>query len=382
MNCSCKSHHPIDIEIRIERHALKQVCPFLQSRGYRNITVVADLNTYHAAGKRLSEYLTQSQMIHHLCMIVPNQQGDVVADEASLIQVFLETPSDVDALVAVGAGTIHDIVRFVSFKMNKPFVSVPTAASVDGFTSAGAPLILRGTKKTVQATPPIAVFADLDVLCTAPKHLMAAGFGDMIAKYTSLVDWRFSHIMADEPYCLTGAEWTQQALESCINHMEEIKESKIEGIKVLMQALVQSGLAMLLVGHSRSASGAEHHLSHYWEMDFLKNGKAQVLHGAKVGVATVIITDLYQRVFNQLDSNRISKLSPYFIEMKKMVDQIPEPETLRKLLQQVGGPSLPEELDISPSLVKKALTEAYHLRDRYTVLRFLHEAQLFDIIEF
>ncbi|WP_367760905.1 sn-glycerol-1-phosphate dehydrogenase [Ammoniphilus sp. 3BR4] len=259
----------------------------MQERGFRKVIIVADQHTYQAAGVVLSEHLMQSNIHHHLCLVNANDQGDVVADEPSVVQVFLNTTHDTDAFLAVGAGTIHDIVRFVSYKMNKPFISVPTAASVDGFTSAGAPLIIRGMKQTVQAASPIAVFADLDVLCSAPRHLTAAGFGDMVAKYISLFDWRFSHIMANEPYCCVAADWTRESLESCIRHIDDIQAMNPAGIQVLMEALLKSGLAMLLVGHSRSASGAEHHLSHYWEMDFLKNGRAQVLHGAKVGVTTI-----------------------------------------------------------------------------------------------
>ncbi len=379
MECSCERHYPIDMDIFIERQALEKVGPFLESRGFRKVMMVADQHTYQAAGSVLSHFLSDSGITHHVCIIQPDRQGDVVADEASLMQVFLETSSEVEALLAVGAGTLHDIVRLVSYKMAKPFIAVPTAASVDGFTSAGAPLIIRATKHTYQATSPIAVFADLDVLCSAPNRLTAAGFGDMLAKYTSLVDWRFSHLLAGEPYCLTAVHRTQQALESCIRHKEEIMENKEEGIQVLMQALIESGLTMLLVGHSRSASGAEHHLSHYWEMEFMKTNKRQVLHGAKVGVATAIIAGLYQRVFSQLDPNRIVGLAPYFYEMKQWIEAVPDPNILQKLLIDAGAPSSPEELGISPEWVRRSLTEAYHIRDRYTILRFINEEKLWEL---
>ena len=72
----------------------------------------------------------------------------------------------------MGAGTLHDIVRFCSDKTTKPFISIPTAPSVDGFTSMGAPLIVRGVKKTFQTAAPIGVFADIDVLKVAQSRVV------------------------------------------------------------------------------------------------------------------------------------------------------------------------------------------------------------------
>ncbi len=123
-------------------------------------------------------------------------QGDVIADEEALIEAMLGIPQNADSIIAVGAGTIHDIARFASYKMAKPFISIPTAPSVDGFNSMGAPVVIKGVKTTYQMHSPIAVFADINVLQKAPKEMIAAGFGDMIGKYTSLADWKFSHLIA------------------------------------------------------------------------------------------------------------------------------------------------------------------------------------------
>ncbi len=106
----------------------------------------------------------------------------------------------------------------------------------------------------------------------------------MLAKYTSLFDWEFESIVTNEEYLEKSAELTRSALEECVKHVHSIAKGEEEGLYVLTSALITSGLAMLLYGKSHPASGAEHHLSHYWEMEFLKKGKRQLLHGAKVGV--------------------------------------------------------------------------------------------------
>ncbi|WP_134685807.1 sn-glycerol-1-phosphate dehydrogenase [Brevibacillus migulae] len=378
MECLCGSHHSIEMEIRIEKNALSQLGSYLKERQWRHVMLVADANTFAAASERIAHDLSKEASLH-VCILRADRQGDVVADESAIDQVRQEMPPDVEVLLAVGAGTIHDIVRYVSHQVNKPFIAVPTAPSVDGFTSAGAPIIVKGKKITVQAACPVAVFADVDVLCAAPRRLWAAGVGDMLAKYTSLVDWYFSHVMNGEPYCVTAAKWTRQALSACVEQLDEIKEGSESGITTLMKSLVQSGLAMLYVGHSRPASGAEHHLSHYWEQAFLETGVPQVLHGEKVAVATVMIADLYKRLLQDEHVRQDEKIVPHFEPIKALVDEIPAPQQLASTLQAVGAPVDPAELGISPDLVQKALQEAHHLRDRYTILRFSHEHGYFPV---
>ncbi|MEG6588297.1 sn-glycerol-1-phosphate dehydrogenase, partial [Paenibacillus barengoltzii] len=280
--------------IELDRGVIRKVAPYLREQGYRQILLVADDHTYAAAGEQLMGLLEVAGVKTRVVLIQPDAQGDVVADEIAIVQLLLEIrPDETDALLAVGSGTIHDIVRFAAHKTGKPFVSVPTAPSVDGFTSAGAPLIVRGVKKTVPAVPPVAIFADLDILMAAPQRLVAAGFGDMLGKYTSLFDWKFSHLTAGEPYDEQAAAITERALRSCVSHAEAIGARTEEGIRALMTALIESGIAMLLFGQSHPASGAEHHLSHYWEMEFLRQGRRALLHGAKVGVACAEIARVY-----------------------------------------------------------------------------------------
>ena len=63
----------------------------------------------------------------------------------------------------------------------------------------------------------------------APQPLVAAGFGDMLGKYTSLLDWKFSSTTAGEPYDEQVAAITEKALEACIQHVEAIGQRTEEG---------------------------------------------------------------------------------------------------------------------------------------------------------
>ncbi|WP_055107274.1 sn-glycerol-1-phosphate dehydrogenase [Paenibacillus ihumii] len=365
-------------KIVLEAEAIRKVAPFLMERSLHRPLIVADQNTSDAAGKALIESLQSQGLQGELCLLEPNAAGDVVADEQAVVQLLLEVkPGTTDGLIAVGAGTIHDIVRFVSHKTGIPFISVPTAPSVDGFTSAGAPLIIRGIKKTVAAVPPIAIFADLHILMQAPQPLIAAGFGDMLGKYTSLFDWKVSRLTGGEPYNEQAANITEQALQSCVRHAAQIGQRTEEGVRVLMTALIESGIAMLMFGQSHPASGAEHHLSHYWEMEYLRRGSRALLHGAKVGVACAEISRLYHAAVDEgiFPGRQPNVLSEHGGQIREWMAEVPSASRIRELLALAGGPSTLEELGIDEELFAESLREAHLVRyNRHTLLRALNEA--------
>lgn len=364
--------------VLLEHGAALQVAPYLKGKAYNAVSIVADANTYDIAGKALASSIQALGITAHITIIRPDRQGDVIADEASIIQLILDLKtSSSEAVVAVGSGTLHDIARFSSYTLAIPFISVPTAPSVDGFNSKGAPIILRGEKKTITTIGPDAIFADLDILTQAPAALVAAGFGDMLGKYTSLFDWKFGSITGGEPYSDVVAEMTRSALKQCVDHVDEIAKRSSEGIRLLTGALLESGFAMLLFGQSHPASGAEHHLSHYWEMEFLRLGSRQILHGAKVGAACAQISRLYHSLSEQ-------SLLPVGADQQQVIRDeiglIPDEQAIRHLLRIVGGPATPEELGVNTDLLRRSLNEAHLVRpNRYTLLRAYNEAKIINV---
>lgn len=385
-NCDCgNQHNSIPIEkMVVANDALAEAAVFVKNKAFKHAFLIADENTLNAAGKQLSRHFIEENIDYSVCLIQPDANNDVVADEKSLVQALLELPREADVIIAVGAGTLHDIARFTSAKIGVPFISAPTAPSVDGFTSLGAPLIIRGVKTTFQMTAPMALFADLAVLKASPQKMIAAGFGDMVAKYTSLADWKFSHLVKGEPYCPLVAKITREALESCNDNVTKISIGDEEGIQILIKALIKSGLAMLLFGQSHPASVGEHHLSHYWEMEFLQQNRPAVLHGAKVGVSTSLLADIYKKEFIEVitDPVRLASLCDHQLEKNitenlqeiiALYGEVPSSSQLGGLLEKLGGATFPEQLGIDDNLVKRSLSDAHKLRNRFTALRFLNE---------
>ena len=180
-----------------------------------------------------------------------------------------------------------------------------------------------------------------------------------------------------------SARLTQEALEGCANSIEQIIQAEKDGIKILMESLIQSGLAMLLVGHSSPASGGEHHLSHFWEMDFIANAKPQVLHGAKVGLSTQLVLDLYKNQMlelvssddrlQELSTNKADAVLKQQDELVQILKALPHSSDIAAMLKSLQGAVTPSDLGISSELVSDSLRKAHKLRDRYTMLKFWNE---------
>lgn len=305
--------------------AIHPLLDFCQSHHYHRFLLVCDRNTHAVLGRRVEADLIATGW-DVLTVVLDGEE--VIADEEYLCQVFFRSDGEPRLYLGVGSGTVTDVARFCSHRSGNPFAVIPTAPSVDGFASSIAPVVIRRFKDTAYCQPPVGVFADLQTLCHAPPSMIAAGFGDMLGKYTALADWKLASLLWDEPYQPAIASRMRSALEACVQKAGEIGRAKPGGVATLMHGLVESGVCMLLNGNSRPASGAEHHLSHYWEMKLLRQGRPAILHGAKVGVGTVHIARQYET---------IRSLTPAEVQQRLEPTILPDPEQERAEVRAVFG---------------------------------------------
>ena len=287
-DCGCGMDHRCGIhDIRIGSGLVTQVGEILRENGFpRRLLLIGDRDTL-AAAAGIEESLTGFEVTRH-CY---DTLRVATMDDVRLVEDYLDR---VDAVVAVGAGSIHDPSRLACARRNKPLCLFATAPSMDGFASYNAPIVDGGFKTTHAAKCPEVIIADTKILAAAPKALKSAGFGDMISKYIALIDWQVSHLVTGEAYCPRVAELTRTAADRLMTMAGRVTLEDEETAAAVLESLLMTGIAMSFTRTSRPGSGTEHILAHYWECIELLEGKIPNFHGEDVGVATLLTLREYE----------------------------------------------------------------------------------------
>lgn len=364
--CSCGKEHGITVkEIQIEADAVKHLDRVLE--GYQHPVIVCDKNTKQAAIGKMAEYFERYE--------VAEMEGDDIHANDHYVEILDGMISkEADILIAVGAGTIHDLTRYNAYQRGLQFVSVPTAASVDGFVSVVAAMTWHGMKKTLPAVAPVCVLADTDIFSKAPFRLTASGISDLMGKYTALLDWRVCHVVTGEYFCQEIYDLEMEAVREVESTLDQIKKGEPECMEKLMYALILSGLAMQMTGNSRPASGAEHHVSHLWEMSII-NDPVPALHGEKVSVGLVFCLEYYEKIRKAIENGTCRVVDGRAYETQLLLDTFGAKGKYEEALEE-NDPNLMEDLDLADLEAKlpliaqelKNLPDAQELKDK------LHEA--------
>ena len=290
VHCACGKVHTCNIRyVYIEKNAtqrLTEICAQSSS-----ILIVADENTYAAAGQQTVAALARKQ----IKKVIFSGAEILVPNEAAIGQVT-ERLEGVDLIVGIGSGVIQDLCKYVSFASKVPYIVVATAPSMDGYASSGAAMITGGMKVTYPAGLPMAIVADTQVLANAPMDMIKAGYGDIIGKYSALNDWKLSHCINGEYFCDYIYELTYEQIQRTLALAGGILQREEESIKTLMEALVIIGILMSFAGSFRPASGSEHHLSHFFEITGIVDDTPYFPHGIDVAYSTVITAKIRERI--------------------------------------------------------------------------------------
>jgi len=392
--------------------AVDRLLEYCQQHQLTRFTLIADRNTYSALGESVEATLRAHG---HDILTVLLQGDEIIADARAVFQILLGIDRVERTCLAVGSGTITDLTRFVSHRTRSSFISLPTAPSVDGFTADGSPLVIDGLKLTVPGHGPLALFADLPTLCAAPRPMIAAGVGDMLAKLTSSADWELGRLLWDEPFEAEIAARGRRAAWHCAHHMGEIAEASEAGVRALMEGLIESGFCMLDFGSSLPASGGEHHIAHCWELMLLRASRPAFLHGAKVGIALLhsaqrydtiraltreeVATRLAQRALPDRAAqiggirqaygplaDRVVKVQAAFLDMTagdfarlkdkvvanwdeivRIAGTVPPAAEIKGWLRQVGAPLTGADVGLNDAEVTLGLKNGHYFRNYFTI---------------
>ena len=289
-NCVCGRDHAIpDVKVEIGRGLINKVPEILESFP-RNLLVVADKNTLNAS-PGIMDILQNNGFSCSLKLYDDFRTADMVyVKELTLLS------NTAEAVFCIGSGSLGDVCRMASFQAEKPLALFATAPSMDGFASSSAPLTENGFKKSYLCHIPQVIIGDTDILAAAPQILKSAGFGDMVAKYLALVEWKIANLTIGEYICPNVYAVTKTALDKTMALADKIVGNSTDAAGALMEGLVLSGLAMAFASVTRPASGAEHIVSHFWEIKEMEKGNLPDYHGRKVGVATLLVTRLYHEL--------------------------------------------------------------------------------------
>lgn len=396
--CKCGKTHEMTTEFCVvEKNCMEKANEYMNRYGLNGFcTAIYDENTYKV-----------TKDVH------PNADKEVILPPENLhadnhgVKIALEQiPKETKYLIAVGSGTIHDITRYCAYKLGVHFVSCPTAASVDGFCSSVAAMTWDGFKKTFTAVAPKIVIADMEIVSKAPFNLTKSGFGDMIGKYIALSEWKIGHILTDEYICKEIYDMTMDATKEVMNSADGIKNGDLKAYEKLMYGLLMSGIAMQLLGYSRCASGAEHHISHFIEMQPTgANICSNALHGEKVGVGTLLASKEYHRIRNienisfknypQIDDDYIidmygkdlcgsileenknncakditaELMKGKWSEICKVIDEIPTYEEFSEKYKLLGLKSTLEDIEVPNKAENMLLEYSPFVRNRLTLMR-------------
>jgi glycerol-1-phosphate dehydrogenase [NAD(P)+] len=240
-------------------------------------------------------------------------------------------------LIGAGGGRSIDIAKLTSLRVDIPFLSVPTAASHDGICSAQASLTVNGETASIPAQAPLAIVADTKIISQAPARLLAAGCGDIISNYTAILDWQLAHRLRNEEYSEYASALSGMTARMIVELAPDIRPGLEESVKIVVKALISSGVAMSIAGSSRPASGSEHKFAH--AMNRIAPGRA--LHGELCGLGTVMMMYLHGGDW----------------------------EMIRSALDQVGAPTTAAQIGLDAEQVIEALISAHKIRpERYTIL--------------
>jgi len=378
------------------------------------VRLVADRNTWTAAGAAAERELLAAGLSVRATIF---DRPDLAPDARAVFRLLADFDPAERLFIAAGSGTITDIARFAAHRTGRDFVSLPTAPSVDAYSSIVAPMLIDGVKRSLGACTPIGIFADPALLASSPRPMIASGFGDMLAKLTADADWRLGELAWGEAYDASIAARSVAAARECVLAAASIGAAEESGVRVLMDALVESGSCMALAGHSRPASGTEHLYAHYWEMRLYAEERPPVLHGLKAGFGVLRAARLWQSVgvigaveaserlaayappsraeeealihesfgaesrdiisahkrflsMGREDYGRLTRLlSGSWEAVRNIAASVPGELEARKLLAAAGCPIEAAALGLGPDDERLAYRDAHYLRDRFTVAK-------------
>lgn len=425
-DCGCGRHHAQGVSrVAVDHGALRLLPEYLAAIGSKKPFLLSGHDTFAAAGKAVCGVLDAAG-IEYGKYVFPT--SPVRPTEETVGRAVVHFDFSCDSIVGIGSGVINDTGKILARVTGREYIIVATAPSMDGFVSATSSMDVDGLKVSLPSKAPWGVIGDLDILSAAPMRLLQAGVGDMLAKLTSLSEWRLAHIITGEYYCPTVAALTGRAVDNVIEKAPALLRRDAEAVRAVMQGLIIAGAAMNYAGLSRPASGTEHYLSHIWDMRALAFDDAEcALHGTQAGIGTVYTLRGFEafrklvqtpdrqraldfvRNFSLDDWNerlrrfigtgaeamiegerrehkydklshekRLETIESSWDEICAVIDALPSSERVRKLMDGLGMPVSAQCIGYDGEALRNTFTMSKDIRDKYVSTRLYWDLGVLD----
>ena len=420
--CACGREHFVPIKIYSGRGAIDNLIPEVKGYGAKKVFLLADMTTYKVAGEKVRAMLEDADIACTVCILKERPEPD----EKSVGSAIMHYDTDCDVIVAVGSGVVNDVGKIVGAVANKPYIIVGTAPSMDGYASATSSMTRGGLKISLPSKSADVIIGDTAILATAPDKMLAAGLGDMLAKYVSICEWRISEIINGEYYCENIASLVRSSLKKCIDNKDGLLAREDDAIEAVFEGLTCCGAAMTFAGLSRPASGGEHYFSHVLDMRALEFGTPEDLHGIQCAYATYIMAKFYDRV-RELVPDREKALayvknfdySKYSADLTEFLgraatsmialetkekkydtalhekrldviisawdkilrvieEEMPRADEIEAILNAIGAPKTMAELGLDDSILHDTFAATKDMRDKYVLSRLLWDLGVID----
>lgn len=272
-------HIAIPAILKVGKGTLEKIGTYLSEKGLKNVVLyfgdglidlfgLTVMRGMESAGVEILEY---------------REINTTKIDE--LVEIAFAIDNRAQAVIGLGGGKVIDAAKYAAFLRKLPFISVPTSASSDGFSSASASLLVEGKRTSVPARLAYGIIVDTDVIKSAPEKFIYSGIGDMVSKITSLYDWSYE----DSLGCTVQNDFSVMIAKKAVNSFVRTPFASIKDdlfLKELIDSLAMSGIANEIAGSSAPTSGSEHLISHALD----KLSEHPELHGVQVGVATYLMS--------------------------------------------------------------------------------------------
>ncbi len=424
LGCECGRAHRCALEkLIVGAGVITRTPSVLRERGVKRPFVLADKNTFAAAGRRVCELLEADGIPYSKYVF---NDDSLEPDERAVGSAVMHFERSCDAVLAVGSGVIGDISKILACTAGLPYMIVATAPSMDGYASASSSMAMDGVKVSLSSKCPEVIIGDTDVLKAAPEEMLISGLGDMLAKYISIAEWRISNLITGEYYCEEIAQLVRSSLKTCTDNADGLLKREPAAVEAVFNGLVIAGAAMSLAGASRPASGVEHYFSHVWDMRALSLGTGGSTHGIQCAIATLKAARLYEKIADitpdrktatdyvsafdygawadtlreflgdsaeamialeakegkyspEKHSERIDKIIENWGELTTIVDkEIPKSAEIEKILDAINCPKSVKDIGIEPEILPMTFKATKDIRDKYVLSRLAFDLGIID----